>query len=97
MFDLPGTYAGLRIVASPHWPMERDGYETRRIQAHPDVRCLARWLARIGVKMNDFVEITVPRYRESDPAIDKIRGVIYCGVRTYQQMKAAVLPAHGAI
>jgi len=92
MFDLPGTYAGLRIVASEHWPQEFVRFETRNIPAHRDIRWLSRMLRKIGIRLDPWVEIEVPIYRDADPAVDQVRGIIYCGIRTYQQFRA-VLPA----
>lgn len=96
MFDIPGTYAGIRIVALPNWPTVPDGTERRRIDAHPAICWLSRRLGLVGVRLDPFVEIHVPRTREDDPLIDKINGYIYCGVRTYEQMKAA-LPVRGTV
>ncbi len=76
-----GSYAGYRIVVSIH--MSRIVKEMRRVKAHPIICWLARYLP-----IYPYVEVEVETVVETEAALDRIRGVIYVGPKTYEQLRA---------
>lgn len=64
----------IRIVASPYWPKVPDGVEIKRIPAHP----IVHWLARRGLPIDPWVEISVPKFKYADPIVYEKTGTLYC-------------------
>ena len=72
---------GIRIQPFAFWPTVPDGFETKRIPAHPIVKWLARWLP-----IDPWVEISVPKFKDADAVLDQANNVIHCSYAQEQEL-----------
>jgi hypothetical protein len=73
----------IRIAPSPYWPREPDGFEVKRIPAHPFIHWLARWFP-----INPWIEVEVPKFKDADAMLDVARGVLYCSPAQADELMA---------
>ena len=73
---------GMKIIASPHWPVLRDPENDKiiRRKAHS----LICWLAKFTA-IEPYVEFTRLSYRDADPIV--AGGFIFCALRQRDQIE----------
>jgi hypothetical protein len=72
---------GMQIQPSKFWPKVEDGFETKRVTAHPLIHWLARWFP-----IEPWVEVQVRRLKDADPVIYMGR-VICCSYAQYEVLR----------